>query len=632
MSPPGPASTRRSSHRNAIVVLLLLLAGWVAVNISNSTAMESNTHVFSPAPDGTERAGMAEQLEGRRFIDYIWDNHHHSSSSSSNSNDNNVVVGGDAPPAAVDGATGSASSPLMDLSQIFSKRGQLLLHPFGRGSSSSSSSSSSSEEEEEEEVDPVVTIRRSTPTAASSSVASHHQPPAFSSSSSLPPPPPPPLSPRSPYAIATTAAHQQQSLSPQQLHRHQHHLRTSPHDPVRTAVPPLPQRPLHAPSSVAARRDPTSICTDIVGMGISHCVSAATQLRGIWRVHLVPQDAPSKGFRFHHLIDQGLNLHRGVRRVDSPDDADVILYLPTSTRDIPVRNETVPGFSGGAVRNANLARLVVLDEGDGPGHIRKVKSGEYLAYFKRSWVRKTDGAFASNPPRFKDRYFPMTYSVSNNYTSGVFDTMRTHDVVCTLRLNKKQPARARGLGWVGAVVGEMGVANSSIVGEVNHAQRRTISRAYLDHNRNAKIVVTCNPSFWDGDFRTWEAMASGALVFVDQMHVPVAHPLVDGVHLIIYDNHDEGTFRAKLRYYLERPLEAQKIALRGYLHALRYHRTISRMDYILRSAHVAYEARVGKPPPAGRPPRYNFTAQQIVNDERFLMRLPGHRRTTPIAV
>ena len=282
----------------------------------------------------------------------------------------------------------------------------------------------------------------------------------------------------------------------------------------------------------------------MVGMGLSHCVSAATQLVGLWKVFLVPQDAPSKGFRFHHLIDQGLALHRNVRRVASPDAADVILFLSTSTRDLPVKNVTGPDGAG-SVRNAYLDRLVVLDEGDGPGYIRKVRNGEYIAYFKRSWVRKTDGAFLSNPPRFRDRYFPMVYSVSNNYTSGVFDTVRTHDVVCTLRENKKQPARARVLSWVGKVVAEAGVANTSIVGEVNHAQRRTISRAYLDHNRNAKIVVTCNPSFWDGDFRTWEAMASGALVFVDQMHVPVAYPLLDGVHVVLYDNHD-GDLPGKL--------------------------------------------------------------------------------------
>ena len=32
----------------------------------------------------------------------------------------------------------------------------------------------------------------------------------------------------------------------------------------------------------------------------------------------------------------------------------------------------------------------------------------------------------------------------------------------------------------------------------------------------AKIVVTCNPSHSEGDFRTFEALASGALVFVDE--------------------------------------------------------------------------------------------------------------------
>jgi len=35
--------------------------------------------------------------------------------------------------------------------------------------------------------------------------------------------------------------------------------------------------------------------------------------------------------------------------------------------------------------------------------------------------------------------------------------------------------------------------------------------------REARIVVTCNPSHWEGDFRLFEAMLSGALVFVDEM-------------------------------------------------------------------------------------------------------------------
>merc|ERR1711957_944835 len=38
---------------------------------------------------------------------------------------------------------------------------------------------------------------------------------------------------------------------------------------------------------------------------------------------------------------------------------------------------------------------------------------------------------------------------------------------------------------------------------------------YFDALGRAKIVVTCNPAEWEGDFRLWESLLSGALVFVD---------------------------------------------------------------------------------------------------------------------
>lgn len=64
--------------------------------------------------------------------------------------------------------------------------------------------------------------------------------------------------------------------------------------------------------------------------------------------------------------------------------------------------------------------------------------------------------------------------------------------------------------------------------QVNKGQRREINTAYMSAMRSAKIIVTCNPSSWEGDFRLWEAMASGALVFVDEMDTPMPHPLIDG--------------------------------------------------------------------------------------------------------
>lgn len=105
--------------------------------------------------------------------------------------------------------------------------------------------------------------------------------------------------------------------------------------------------------------------------------------------------------------------------------------------------------------------------------------------------------------------------------------------------------------------------------------------------RSSKIVVTCNPSRWEGDFRLWEAMVSGALVFVDTMHVPTPHAFADGEHLVVFDSKNEAAFHGKLGWYLDHPAEARRIARAGFLYALKYHRTVSRIDWILRSSDLA---------------------------------------------
>ena len=41
---------------------------------------------------------------------------------------------------------------------------------------------------------------------------------------------------------------------------------------------------------------------------------------------------------------------------------------------------------------------------------------------------------------------------------------------------------------------------------------------------------------------------------------------------------------AKLKHYLDRPAEMRRVAHNGFLHALKYHRSVTRLDWILRSA------------------------------------------------
>ena len=133
---------------------------------------------------------------------------------------------------------------------------------------------------------------------------------------------------------------------------------------------------------------------------------------------------------------------------------------------------------------------------------------------------------------------------------------------------------------------------------MNKASRQTLSTNYFESMYNAEIVVTANPANWEGDFRLWEALASGALVFVDKISTPVPHPLLHEKNVIFYSTHNKSDFLTKLHYYLSNRKPREKIATDGYVHALRYHRTVNMVDYVLKSAHVKLLNQ--KPPASAR--------------------------------
>ena len=97
--------------------------------------------------------------------------------------------------------------------------------------------------------------------------------------------------------------------------------------------------------------------------------------------------------------------------------------------------------------------------------------------------------------------------------------------------------------------------------------------------------VRGNPAEWEGDFRLWESLLSGALVFVDKLHAfeRLPHPLVDGEHFIVYDLEDKARFMERLHYYLAHPVEARKIAKAGQRQARLYHMAANRIDFLLNS-------------------------------------------------
>jgi spore maturation protein CgeB len=113
--------------------------------------------------------------------------------------------------------------------------------------------------------------------------------------------------------------------------------------------------------------------------------------------------------------------------------------------------------------------------------------------------------------------------------------------------------------------------------------RSAINEKYKQCLYNSKIVLHANPDRWEGDARTWEAISSGALVFVDRMHQPIPHPLVDGEHVIFYDLSAEGLeqLERKIIFYLENDEERARIGQQGRDFVLRYHRSVNRINEMI---------------------------------------------------
>ena len=114
-------------------------------------------------------------------------------------------------------------------------------------------------------------------------------------------------------------------------------------------------------------------------------------------------------------------------------------------------------------------------------------------------------------------------------------------------------------------------------------EKLPLIRTWVPCHMCCGCAQTSNPSHWEGDFRLCEAMASGALILVDQMFVPRPYPLVHDQHVVVYDNSNKTDLFDKLDHYRRDRELARRVALTGYLHAMRYHRAANLMDYVFRT-------------------------------------------------
>jgi hypothetical protein len=399
-----------------------------------------------------------------------------------------------------------------------------------------------------------------------------------------PPPPPPPSKQNQKRPQQQQQQQQQESKQKQKLQQRQPAKKVPPPPPPpasSAARPAPPQRPVvtaaSGPLVLVSPSNGTDVLTHPIAVikcnNQTRCIQPKLQLRGSYDVYLCKHIG--QGVRFFFLAKEGLLLHPNIRLVATPEAAAVVVYLPVSA----------PWHKSECNKPEFKEKTIILDEGDYPQLFEQPGPGEWLLYFKRSYVRRHDGAFKGymgyldNPA-----VLPMTYPVAEAYVRPQFNMMRGRDldIVCTLRGSASDPTRLRVRQWVDEYAKARGV-KKVVAGQVNHASRTVVDTSYLGQMFRAKLIVTSNPSDWEGDFRLMEAYASGALIVVDRMYVPRPYPLLEGKHVVYYDNSNKTDLFEKLDVYRTQMEKARRIAVAGYLHAMKHHRAANLMDFVFRT-------------------------------------------------
>lgn len=190
------------------------------------------------------------------------------------------------------------------------------------------------------------------------------------------------------------------------------------------------------------------------------------------------------------------------------------------------------------------------------------------------------------------RILPIDYCILDEYLG--YHAHRTYNIACLFGPNNRLGNRRK------ALMGHIRQANipNSYIGSncsteqygsharnaISFSKSNNCFLEYMEILGQSKIVATAYPQKHDGDSRTWEAIASGAMVLLDTSYIPTTNPLIDSEHCLRFDASDNESITAAIdraRYYLENDAERLTIAKTGYEYAMRFHRPSNRLRYIL---------------------------------------------------
>jgi glycosyl transferase family 1 len=283
------------------------------------------------------------------------------------------------------------------------------------------------------------------------------------------------------------------------------------------------------------------------------------------------------------LTHEGLLAHPQVTLVDRPEQADYLMFCQNHlVGHCPFHAQFRP------IKDRYKERTILLDYGDDPHSIFDADDFRWRLYFKRSCVDRRTGMAIDygNLP-----IVPTAYCVLDAMAEPppAQTQIRTIDIACLFdddisdndcfkRVRGPLLRFARQFAASHPVAAQLGT-----VSESGPLGRSRIHPRYKQCLYNSRIILHANPDLWEGDARTWEALASGALLFVDRMYAPIAHPLVDGQHLVYFDVSNGGLadLEQQIVYYLEHEQERARIGAEGRNFVLAHHRSLDRVSAVI---------------------------------------------------
>lgn len=165
---------------------------------------------------------------------------------------------------------------------------------------------------------------------------------------------------------------------------------------------------------------------------------------------------------------------------------------------------------------------------------------------------------------------------------------------CEKYTRTKDNPKGHARGFIAEVVDYIDIKNKHVGPTASTCQNKgrqgidlhvkgSMQNRYAELMKRSKIIVTACPSNYEGDYRLFEAMSSGALVLHNRMTLP-PYGLVEDKHWVCYDNSSE--LINKIYYYNDNPDLASKIGSAGREFVINNHRPHHRIEYFLKTAGI----------------------------------------------